>query len=240
MSEKKEYTPFQRALVDAVLEKYEEVPKEAALSYEFSPEFEQFVEDVVNGRSPKKESRYKGKRVLIRIVKVAIITAIIIALLAGTAMAIPAIREAIIDFFTTEHEHRISISFDPEKAATAPNTIETAFAIYDLPDGYTLVFENISDSSALFWWTNEEDQLISFTQWVIPEDAKDDSWLGLNAADHEQQTVHIDNYVVKIITTPENKKYIWTNNFYFFVLEVPNDLSQEDIDNIFISWCPVP
>lgn len=119
MAGKKELTAFQRALLDAVLESHADIPKEEALSDPFSEEFKAWADDFIRKNGTR---RLRTATVLKRI----LIAAVIILLLIGTAMAIPAVRTAILDLFFHETEDRIAITFDPVQAANAPNTIQMA------------------------------------------------------------------------------------------------------------------
>ena len=86
-------TEFQRALVDATLADFAHVPGEEATGIIPSPDFEEQAEDLI--RKTKRTGWYYVNTTLKR----AILIAAIIGALVTTAFAVPAIREAIIDFF---------------------------------------------------------------------------------------------------------------------------------------------
>lgn len=228
MNREKRWTPFQRALVDSVMPEYDAI---LSRTPEMTPsaKFEQWGQDKIS----KGNRTHNAGRVL----KGILIAAIITALLAISAMAIPSVREAIIDFFMTEYDDHYGITFDPEAAATAPDHIERQYIIFYTPDGYMLVAEDISSIGAAVVWMEENGALIAFTQWCMPGDPENDGRLGLNNGG-ERTSVLMSGYLVEIIRHETYNQLVWTNNEYYFVLEVPKDMPQGEIDKIFASWGP--
>lgn len=228
MGECKKFTAFQQALLDSVLVEYRGVPNEEELTDSFTPEFKQWAEKCIQW---SKTRRFNA----LSVVKKILIVAIIMALLAGTVMAIPVVREMVIDFFFSTHDDRMGITFDPEQAVTAPKEIETPWSISYVPDGYMIVVEDIAPVAVTMVWVNDDGECINYSQWPMPEDPENDAWLGLDVADTREQIL-MGDYLVEVIQTPNNRKLIWTNNAYFFVLEVPAELEQEEINKMFSSF----
>ena len=227
MTRENRWTPFQRALVDSVLQEYDAI---LSRTPEMTPsaKFEQWGQDEI--------CKHKRTHTVGGVLKGILIAAIIMALLAISAMAIPAVREAIIDFFLQEHADHYGITFDPDEAATAPSRIENQYHISYTPEEYVLVAEDVSLAGVSVFWMAEDGRYISFTQWIIQKGTEDDV-LGLDNGG-ERTSIIIDGYWVEIIIQEETRKLVWTNNEYYFVLEVPCDMPQEEIDKIFTSWGP--
>ena len=228
MDERKKYSIFQQALLDVVLIEYKGIPSEEELLDSFTPEFKQWAAKCIRW---SKTRRFN----VLSVMKKILIVAIIMALLAGTAMAFPVVREMVIDFFFSAHDDRIGITFDSEQAVTAPKEIKTVYHIGYSPTGYMTILEDITSSVVNYLWVNEEGSCISFSQWPMPENPEDDSWLGLDTESH-RETVLMGDYLVEIVHNSENLQFIWTNNAYFFVLEAPADLEQEEINKMFSSF----
>ena len=147
---RKQLTPFERALVDSVLKEYADIPNNEDLSDIFSDDFKAWFEMF---------SKDRGRRLRVgTVVKRILIAALIAVLLACAAMAIPAIREAVIDFFFHEDEIQIGITFDPEQAATAPDEIETPYTITYFPDNFVLAVEGVERGYVYVWLVNEKDE----------------------------------------------------------------------------------
>ena len=157
------------------------------------------------------------------------------AMLATTAMAIPSVREAIIDFFFTNHSEYYGITFDPNEAANAPAEIVDVYGPTYIPDGYELVIEDVSQAGVAYWYVNENDQWICFTQYVIPPDATDDSWFGVNAEETQRQSFLMGDYLVEEIQSQSVYFWFWTDNMYLYSLEISNGISSEITEQVFSS-----
>ena len=84
-------------------------------------------------------------------------------------------------------------------------------------------------------WLNENGDCINFSQWSMRENPEADSWIGLDIAD-TQEKVLMGDYLVEIVYTSDNRKLIWTDNAYFFILEVPAYLEKEETYKMFGSF----
>ena len=226
----KQLTPFQRALVDSVLKEYADIPNNKDIPDTFSDDFQAWFQMF---------SKHQGGRLCVGIVvKRVLIAALIAVLLACAAMAIPAIREAVIGFFFHEDEVQIGITFDPEQAATAPNEIEKPYTITYTPETFVLAMEGYEPESAYVWLVNGDNQWITFTQNPMPNYPNDGSWWGVDVEESNCRTVLMGDYLVEIIDGDENYKLVWTNNEYLFTLELPYSVSEEEMQKIFASWGP--
>ena len=223
-------TPFQRALVDSVLKEYADIPNNEDLPDTYSNEFKAWFETFARNRSRRLRVGTVVKRILI--------AAIIAVLLACAAMAIPAIREAVIDFFFHEDEVQIGITFDPEQAATAPDEIETPYTITYVPDTFMLVMEGYEQENAYVWMVNGEDQWITFMQNPMPDNPTVGTWWSVDGEEVSRRTVLLGDYLVEIIDSEEYYKLVWTNNEYLFTLELPYSINEEEMQKIFASWGP--
>ena len=228
---RKQLTAFQRALVDSVLKEYADILDNKNIPDTFSDDFKQWIETC------RKKNRV-GKLSAGTVVKRILIAAILAALLAGAAMAIPAIREAVIDFFFHEDDVQIGITFDPEQAATAPQEIVKPYTVTYVPDAFMLSVEVEEKEVAFYWWTNNLDQWITFTQSPMPDYPENGNWWSTDAEDIARRTVLMGDYLVEIIETQDNYKLVWTNNEYLFTLELPYSVSEEEMQKIFASWGP--
>ena len=224
-------TIFQKALLQSVLDEYSDLAKESALEDTFSDSFREWAKAFIKKQTPQK---IRVRRIL----RITLIAAILVVLLTGTAMAIPSVREAIIDYLFTSHEERYGITFDPEAAATAPEEIEETYMFGHIPLGFELIVEDKLTNSASIWWANSDGQMIVFVQDVIPDDSADDSWIGIDIENSSKEMALIGDYRVDIIRMEESYLLVWTNNAYFFTLQLPNSIDDETMREIFLSWKP--
>ena len=226
-------TPFEHALVDSILSEYRELPAEDELPYEFSPGFQRWAHKLI--RKTHNPAWYYVNTTF----KKVIIAAIIISMLAITAMAVPAIREAIIDFFLTERETSYGITFNPEEAATSPKEIEIRCTPTMIPLGFEIIDNSVNTYSLSYLWMNGDGQLIYFTQETIPENATSDNWIGIDAEGATRTSQIIGEYLVEIVWLEESYSLHWTDNAYVYSLELPNSISQEVMLEIVSSIQPI-
>ena len=225
-------TPFQQALLDSVSKDYAHIPSNDALEDPFSEGFKAWAKiHIQSGYVKRLRAARVGKRVLI--------AAAILLLLAATAMAIPAVRTAILDLFFQENEERIAITFDPEQAANAPDTIQTLYTISYIPENYMVVMENVSLSVAFQHWETQDGDRIFFNQQLLQRKVAAEDWCGYNAAEYAKNSILLGDYQVECIKTMTNYKLVWTNNEYLFTLELPYSVTEEEMRKIFDSWGPM-
>ena len=110
----KKLSDFQSALLQTVLDDYADIPEEAQIELELSPQLQAKAKELIHH-----PGRYSHRLTLRRI----LIIAAILSILATTALAIPSVREAIVDFFLVEHSGSYGITFDPAEAETTPREI---------------------------------------------------------------------------------------------------------------------
>ena len=84
---------FENAILDSVLRDFDDVPPSESIGHEFSPEFELKAQKLI------KKSGSNAWHCVNTAAKRLLIAAIIAALLTGTVLAVPALREGLIKFF---------------------------------------------------------------------------------------------------------------------------------------------
>lgn len=224
-------TVFQQALIDSVLKEYGKVPAEKDLPNTFSPKFRNWVETY------QKRNGFQRVHTL-KVIRRILIAALIAILLAGAAMAIPAIREAVINFFFHQDGVQIGITFDPERAATAPDEIKEPYVVTYVPSVYIPVVEVDKYDCSCLIWTNGSGEKISFVQSPIPNKPDIENWWTLDGEGALRETVLLGEYWVVIVDGEECYKLVWTNNEYLFTLRLPYSVNETEMQKIFASWGP--
>lgn len=223
--EKMKQQAFKQALLDAALEEFKDIPAEKDIDLELSAGFEEM------GRRLLEKPQKKPIRTLGRGLRRAILIAAIIAALAITAMAVPAIREGLIKFFQQNAGTHYEFTFDPEQAATAPKTIEKAYMPTYIPDGYTAEVIDINPDLVVGIWVSEAGEYISFDQLPIPNDSEGPQ---PDAGDVTVETIVLNGYEVFCVYT-DGYTYHWTDNEYFYQLYFNASISKEDSLKVFSS-----
>lgn len=226
MSRKRPLSEFQRALLNAALEDFADIPGERDIDLSPSPEFQAKAAELIR-HTQRSHWRYMNTTL-----KRAILIAAVIAMLTTSVLAIPSLREAVIDFLFPEHTTHYGITFDPDEAASAPDEIVQVYGPTHIPEGYELAIEDVSAAGVAFWYTNAQDQWICFTQYVIPPDATDDSWFGVNAEDSQRQSILMGDYLVEEIQSKSVYFWFWTDNQYLYSLEITNGTPREIAEQV--------
>ncbi len=224
-------TPFEQALLDATLEEFSDIPdREEEVDVSFSRVF------IVKAEKLIRNSQRKAWQYVNTGMKRAVLVSIIAVLLASTALAVPAIREAIIKFFLQNEQTHYEFSFDPEQAAKAPECIETVYLPTYIPDGYQEDSKVITAPSVIVIWHNSEtDSWIDYEQMKIPDEPENTDWYGLNAENVKEERLNFNGYNVLSVYDTEISTYIWTDDSYFYNLTCSNTVSQAQMQKIFYS-----
>jgi hypothetical protein len=223
---KTEWTQFEQALLDANLEEFADIPAEDAIDLTLSEEFElegmDLLEKARRGRVPR-----FGKAL-----RRALLIAAIIAALATAAMAIPAVREGIIDFFTDDKETHYEFEFDSEQLAAAPDHIKTVYKPSYIPEGYVLSSDESNPVSVGYIWEHEDkESYIDYFQCTLSVGLN----VNVNAENNESQWIDLNGYRVFCVLRESTTTYCWTDNEYFFFLTCMGDFSEEEVNSIFTS-----
>lgn len=200
------------------LSRYACVPAEEELDYSFSEQFQAKI------RKYWRKSESAVWRTWHTPVKRAIVIAVIIALmLTALACAVPVIKRAMIKFELVEDwQGAYGVIFDPEMAAQAPREMEEFYIPTYKPRGYELIIDDMQVTGVDYVWTNDNDEVIWYTQRRIPENPTAGTSFKINAEGTHRSTLFIDGYLVEIIACEERDQYdaLWTDERYFYSLGI--------------------
>ena len=222
-------SPLQQALLDSVLAEYAHVPEETQIDYTFSQKFEKWAKKFIA------ETDRLTKHRLSKTVKLIIIVAAIIALLAACAVAIPAIREGLVDFFLTEKVDHYGVTFNPDQAAYAPDEIEKYIVPSYIPEGYSMIADDRSPAGVIQAWTNEQGRIITYNQCFIPKDATQDNWMGISSEGISRSSAVTYGYKVEIVKDADMSTMVWTDNQYLYFVSAPNELPFSEFEKMLSS-----
>lgn len=148
-----------------------------------------------------------------------LIAAIIAALLTGTVLAVPALREGLIRMFVHDNGSMYYFSVDRNMIENAPTEIETAYSLTYISDGYKLAHMVACEGYVSLNYMDENDGWISFTQELVTQDPRNK--LGGMADSERSKLEHValNGYkVIQIIHEEGEVEFLWTDNEYFFSL----------------------
>lgn len=209
----KTMSAFENALLDKTLRSFDYVPAAEEIDHEFSPEFERKSEKLIkkSGSNVWHCVNTTAKRLLI--------AAIIAALLTGTVLAVPALREGLIRMFVHDNGSMYFFTVDRNMIENAPTEIETAYNFTYLPDGYEVVCEVINEKIVSMDYMDENGGWISFTQELVTQDPRNKLGGMSDSERSKLEHVALNGYkVVQIIHEEGEVEFLWTDNEYFFSL----------------------
>jgi len=169
----------------------------------------------------KSERNYYYKFTLTRTRRILCACLIMIIILLSL-LSVGAVREAITNFFIEVFSNHNSISVKAESGASYPSSIERVYSPEYIPDGYTLIDEDISEAGVSLIYGND-DKMILFTQ-----ETKQNYTLNL---DNEYATSSVEaidgqDYYINHFKDG-NYTILWDNGEYVFT--VTAELPKNDI-----------
>lgn len=221
-------TTFKQALLDANLEEFRDIPTEKEIDLEISPRFQEKGEELIRKAV---KIRYRSSAVLKKVLLVAVIAGLLIL----TACAVPAVREAIIDFFFKDEGTHYSFTYDPEQAANAPDALETVYAPTDIPEGFDLMVEDISALGVALMWRNSDDVWINYIQSIMPDNPTLGDGGGFNAEGAKAEWITLEECRVLRIEDDEWIHYAWTSSEYEFSISCSSKSMETELQNAYYS-----
>lgn len=206
-------TVFENALLDRTLQGFDYVPAAESIKHEFSPRFEREARRII------KKSASNVWHCVNTTAKKILIAAIIAALLTGTVLAVPALREGLIRIFIHDDGNLYSFTVDRNMIANAPTEIETAYSLTYIPDGYELANTvAVREGVVSLTYIDENDSWIDFRQEIVTQDPRN-SLSGADSERSELKHVVLNGYeVIRIIHEEGEVQLVWTDDEYFFEL----------------------
>ena len=233
-------SPFKRALLEAQLEQWRDLPAEKDIDLQPSKEFDEksrkLIEDAKRGNVGKMSTALR------RI----ILVAAIIASLAGTALAIPAVREGIIHswessipvpkdpirFFVSNAGTHFDFQFDQKQAASAPDKIEKVYKPTYIPKKFVQTQKLIGYGVVCYIWESGSKEYITFDQIPIPNNCE-----GFSPTSENVETAYLDwkGFQIFCVYDDSVRMYFWTDDEYFYGLCFHTDMSIEEQYKVFLS-----
>ena len=203
----------------------ESIPDAEDIEWEFSPRFEQKMEQLIREQRRGRASRVfhmAGAKVAAACAAVCLITVCL--------LSVSAVKEPVENLLMTPHDNDSYITMKAEYdlpgggTATAPNSIETAYLPTAIPREYVLQKNNVSCAGVHMEWIhadNKKDRIVfdqslsSVTILANTEFAQIDS-----VVIHDHKGYLIKNYDIHTL--------YWDEYGYLFSLFVPADMPDEE------------
>lgn len=212
------------ALISAVLEHYSDIPAENEMKWTFSKVYKKNVRKITpstkTGMMDISIEHIRG-----RTFKFVIIAAILLALLAGSAIAVPYVREQLLDIMFHDTGAAYIVTVAPEQATTAPQSVEEYIVPTFVPEGFQIVDDNKNSAAVFVTWKNAAGRMISFRQFTIPKDIVGRTGPYVNSEGAKQYGKVIYGYQTEVIEDTDAYSVIWTDNVYFYCITISKPLN---------------
>lgn len=185
-------------------------------NFEFSDEFNKKMKKLI-----AKESRisFNHRKRISRALIVAIIATII--MFTGL-MSVSASRQKIIEFIETIFPKYTQVELSEESAPT-PETIETAYTLGYVPEGYILKEYTSSDVNVFAVWTNENGDEIVFFQNLLDSNISIDN-------EHYYKTIEINGNKAYLCIEGNTFTLLWSDGFYYYRIYLPAELKEKSTE----------
>ena len=222
------------ALVSAVLEQYSDIPPENEIKCNFSKAYKKNVKKMIPSTKADMMD-VSVEHIRGRTLKFAIIAAILLALIAGSAVAIPYVRERLVDVMFYDTGDFYIVTVDPEQAATAPESVEEYIVPTFIPEGFQITNDEKNAACVLMTWEDAENRKISFSQFSIPRDIVGRTGLYINSDGAKQYSKALGGYQTEIVEDADAYSAVWTDNMYFYCITISKPLGLGVVEDMIVS-----
>lgn len=213
---KKTMSIFEETLLASALSDFSDVPPEEKIDYTFSEKFEQKAGELI------KKSRSKTWHRVNTTAKKLLIAAIITALLATSAMAIPEVREEVMKIFAHDTGTYYYFTADEDTVKKAPKEIELIYSTTYIPAGFAQSNVTYSRDYVSFEYSSTDGDYIGYKQETMPDDPSHDVGPYVDSEGSKVAYVRLNGHdVMQIVFGESGEKavaFIWTNEDYFFTM----------------------
>ncbi len=138
-------------------------------------------------------------------------------------------RSAVSEWFINVYESFTEIFFSNHDSEKSPDTIESLYAPTAIPEGYTETERHLTQGELSFTWENDSGNQIIFIQTPLY------SKTTLDNEDISTETIFISDKKCMIIRKNVKICVCWNNNDYAFSLIVPQELTQNELNDMISS-----
>lgn len=208
--EKSNLELFKQAISEGLSNKFDSVVNSHTDEIEYSEKHKLAMQTIIYGKAETKRIwNPKMKRII------AILVAAALLLTSCGIIFRNEIREVFKDLFA-------SITFEGDEAKV--NTIDDIYQLKYVPDGYSLVEENITSLSVVYKFVDDSGNVIKFEQCVL-----NNTDFVIDIESGYSQIVGINKYDVYYRSTDTFHYYIWNDSKYALTLRSIAPLSNETI-----------
>lgn len=206
---------FIKAFLEAERIDYSNLKREEEIEWDFSEKFEKSMNKLIKKNNHIQLSTRRN-------IRKGLLAAIVAIIVTFTGlMSVSATRTPFIEFVKKIFPQFNEITLSEE--STPPvNKIETEYTLTNLPDGFEMTEYQKDDLVVMSKWENQIGEEIVLFQEIIDSNLSIDS-------EHSHKEIVINGYSAYLNQYELNSSLKWTDGYYWFTLNVPNNLHNEII-----------
>lgn len=216
-------------LKNALKEVYEEkntfsAEKEKEITWNFTEyDFENKMDKLIKSRKQKHRKYINSSKKIIAAI-------IVFLILLSTVISVYAFRKPIIDFIVNKYEKYSSYHVDENTIQFATENINDSivqeYIPTNIPNDY-LQSDSYNDGYSMFiLWNDSDGNSIEFYQVVVSTQAN------LNTEDTDLKQITIEDTIYYTYTKESMTSYLWYEHGYYFILNVPEFFSIDEVTDI--------
>lgn len=189
---------------------------EDEIEWNFSEKFEKSMNKLIKKNNHIRLSTRRN-------IKKGLLAAIIAIIVTFTGlMSVSATRTPFIEFIKKVFPQFNEVTLSEE--STPPvDRIETEYTLNNLPEGYKIDTYQKDELGVFTVWKDNNNSEIMFSQEILDPNLSIDT-------EHNYHELKINGYESYLMTAEKNSVLSWTNGYYWFILNVPNNLKDDLIN----------
>lgn len=205
-----------------ISEEFADIPPESEIQYEFSKEFLDKMQKLINGTEDDTHKEQKKHRSSVAIKRIVALAAALIVLFAGI-MSVSAVREPVVNFIVKTYEGFKRVLFSGDSLTE----INRVYAFTEVPEGFVET-QRISNKETYFvrYENRETGAVIELSQSI-----KNDYSFSLDSENGEIKTFNTDGKDVKIYCAESQAVFIalWIEDKYSMELIYSGETDTDEL-----------
>lgn len=205
-----------------ISEEFADIPPESEIQYEFSKEFLDKMQKLVNGTEDDTHKEQKKHRSSVAIKRIVALAAALIVLFAGI-MSVGAVREPVVNFIVKTYEGFKRILFSGDSLTE----INRVYAFTEVPEGFVET-QRISNKETYFvrYENRETGAVIELSQSI-----KNDYSFSLDSENGEIRAFNVDGKEIKIYCAESQAVFIalWIEDKYSMELIYSGETDTDEL-----------
>ena len=205
-----------------ISEEFADIPPESEIQYEFSKEFLDKMQKLINGTEDDTHKEQKKHRSSVAIKRIVALAAALIVLFAGI-MSVGAVREPVVNFIVKTYEGFKRILFSGDSLSE----INRVYAFTEVPEGFVETQRISNKEMKLVRYENSETGAVI----ELSQSIKNDYSFSLDSENGEIRAFNVDGKEIKIYCAESQAVFIalWIEDKYSMELVYSGETDTDEL-----------